>query len=291
MLGGMTDAQRIALEQSQGIAAGNELQGNDPGFDRVLKQAQDSAMSAVNSNAMKAGRYGSGAHQGVMGREVGDLSARMLSDNYKMQLGRQDAARQNNFGWGQQQFGNQANMYGQIGNIGQQGLANYSNALASQGQLGQAGIDNQMGTATSMYDMGQGAYDNQTNALDQTYQMGQQGIQNQFNASQDAQAAYNTSQQSYRDMLGLGTMNEDLQRRTLEDQARQYYENRDQSKDALNTYNSWLSGAGGLGSTMTRTEPKKAEPSTFQSVLSGGLSGYNMAGDWGAVLGGLGGLF
>jgi hypothetical protein len=266
-------------------------------------------MNAVNSGAMKAGRYGSGAHQGVMGREVGNLSARMLSDNYKMQLGRQDAARQNNFGWGQRQFGNsmdvlgaqanlgqqrygnQANMYGQIGNIGQQGLANYSNALASQGQLGQAGIDNQMGTATSMYDMGQGAYDNQTNALDQTYQMGQQGIQNQFNASQDAQAAYNTSQQSYRDMLGLGGMNEDLQRRTLEDQARQYYENRDQSKDALNTYNSWLSGAGGLGSTMTRTEPKKAEPSTFQSVLSGGLSGYNMAGDWGAVLGGLGGLF
>jgi len=50
-----------------------------------IRQSADSLFSG-------AGRYGSGAHQGVLGRNIGDFSTGLLNQNYQAERGRQFSA-------------------------------------------------------------------------------------------------------------------------------------------------------------------------------------------------------
>lgn len=110
---GLTDMQQNVAGQLEGVAAGNELYGANPAFQRVLEQAQGDTAKYVDMGASGAGRYGSGAHNSVMAREIGNLTDRMLTSEYARQLGRQDAARTN------------------LANLGQQGLMNRFGAVDS----------------------------------------------------------------------------------------------------------------------------------------------------------------
>ncbi|WP_104662853.1 hypothetical protein [Ensifer adhaerens] len=104
--GGLTTAQQNALQNTQNTAnAAFDINAN-PAFQQVLKQAQDSASNAVNLNAGAAGRYGSGVHQGNLAREVGDLTSRMVGQEYQNWQNRRDAANTNLFNMSQQGFGN-----------------------------------------------------------------------------------------------------------------------------------------------------------------------------------------
>jgi hypothetical protein len=103
---GLTGMQQGVADQWGGVAAGNELFGQNPAFQRVLKQAQDDTALYSDLGASGAGRYGSAAHTNVMARNIGNLTDRMLTNEYGRQLGRQDAARTN------------------LANMGQQGLQN-----------------------------------------------------------------------------------------------------------------------------------------------------------------------
>ena len=109
---GLNSMQQGVADQWGGVAAGNELQGGNPAFQGVLKQAQDDTAHYSNLGASGAGRYGSGAHTGVMADRIGNLTGRMLTDEYGRQLGRQDAARTNLASMGQ--TGNQ-NQFGAAG--------------------------------------------------------------------------------------------------------------------------------------------------------------------------------
>lgn len=57
------------------IAQGGMLGLDDPNFEAVLARATQRQNDAVNMQASAMGRYGSGAHQGVLAREVGDMQA------------------------------------------------------------------------------------------------------------------------------------------------------------------------------------------------------------------------
>lgn len=101
--GGYNDNQMTALGGIRDTATGAFDINSDPGFQQVFDKTQN----AVNQNAAGMGRYASGAHTGVMTRELGDLGARQ----YQEHQARRDAAQQQLFNAGQQGQSNIGNAY------------------------------------------------------------------------------------------------------------------------------------------------------------------------------------
>lgn len=101
--GGFNDNQMTALGGIRDTATGAFDINSDPGFQQVFDKTQN----AVNQNAAGMGRYASGAHTGVMTRELGDLGARQ----YQEHQARRDAAQQQLFNAGQQGQSNIGNAY------------------------------------------------------------------------------------------------------------------------------------------------------------------------------------
>jgi len=256
--GGLSPAQQASLQQSAGLAAGNELYGSNPGFQRNLREAQNDAMNSVNEQAMKAGRYSSGAHQGVMADRIGDLTANMYSNEYGRQLGRQDAARGEQF------------------------------------QMGQQGLGNRTSSAKDLFGAGNTGYGNQYDAVMNQFNAGQQGTQNMFGAAAAMPSDYSTASSGYRDMMGIGSMYEDLATREANDQLRRYNEADMEELNRLAQYNSLIGGAGKMGSSTTnQTISPTASP--FQAAAGGAMTGLASGGTTGAMIGGglglLGSLF
>jgi hypothetical protein len=104
--GGMNAAQSQALGNMSQTASGDDVFGANPQFQNILGQVQEDVRDNVNMSASGMGRYGSGIHQGTLGDSIGDVTARMYSDEYNRQLGRKDAATQNLFNAGQMGMGN-----------------------------------------------------------------------------------------------------------------------------------------------------------------------------------------
>lgn len=65
----------VSEQNLMNIAQGGMLGLTDPNFEAVLARATQRQNDAVNMQASAMGRYGSGAHQGVLAREVGDMQA------------------------------------------------------------------------------------------------------------------------------------------------------------------------------------------------------------------------
>lgn len=98
--GGFTAPQMDALNNTRAIANSNFDINANPAFQDVLRQAQDSARDAVNASAGGAGRYGSGVHQGTLGSTIGDLTSRMVGNEYTNWQNRRDAANTSLFNMG-----------------------------------------------------------------------------------------------------------------------------------------------------------------------------------------------
>lgn len=109
--GGFNDPQMDALNSTRSLANSTYDMNANPGFADVLRQAQEGSMYGSNANAAGMGRYGSGTHQGVQQRELGDLTARMVTDDYDKWLGRKDAATTQLFGMGQTAMDNLSGAY------------------------------------------------------------------------------------------------------------------------------------------------------------------------------------
>ncbi|AWC25364.1 hypothetical protein CO731_04859 [Aminobacter sp. MSH1] len=109
--GGYNQEQQDALSGIRSTATGQFDPNGNPAFQQVLQQAQDAASNAAKLNASGAGRYGSGTHEGVMAKQVGDLTSRMVGDEYRNWQGRQDQAQQQLFNAGQQGQSNMGNAY------------------------------------------------------------------------------------------------------------------------------------------------------------------------------------
>lgn len=100
--GGYNSQQMDALGGIRQTANSTYDQNANPGFASVLKQAQDAATGSVNGMASQLGRYGSGTHQGVMGKTIGDVTGNMVSADFNNWLQRRDGAQQQLFNAGQQ---------------------------------------------------------------------------------------------------------------------------------------------------------------------------------------------
>lgn len=250
--GGLTAYQQDAMARAGDLSAGNEVMGTNPGFQRNLSQAQQSAKDAANEMAMKTGRYNSPAHQGTLSENVADVTAKMYTDEYRQQLGRQDAARQ-------QQFG-----------MSQQGVGNIQNTAQGLAQLGQTG------------------YANVQDANRDLFESGQVGLGNLQTAAGNIPTAYNALQQPYRDYMNVGSMQEDLNTRQMQDDLRRFREADQGEWERLAKLNAIATGAGQLGSdTTTSTQAPTSSP--FQNALQ---TGSNL-GVWDNMFGGggLGSLF
>lgn len=107
--GGYNDQQTAALGQLQNIATGGAMGTDDTAFRNVLAESQQAAVDAVNDMAMRNGRVGSAAHQGIVAKNVGDVTSRALMGQLAQDRARQDNAIQSLFNAGQQ---GQTNMMG-----------------------------------------------------------------------------------------------------------------------------------------------------------------------------------
>lgn len=187
--GGFNSQQMDAVGNTQQLANSSYDMNANPGFQDVLNQALQKSTYGVNQNASAMGRYGSGAHQGVMQKEQGDLASRMIGDDYNRWLGRRDGAQQQLFG------------------------------------MGQTGMDN-------------------------------------------LNPAYASMKQPAEDLMGVGSMYEDLMGRTMNDQLR--VTNEKQNLPLANIQ-ALLAAANGAGNYGTQTSTAQGPNSTFSNIAGGGL--------------------
>jgi hypothetical protein len=140
------DYQKNALRNTQATANGAFNINANPAFQQVLQQAQGAARDSVNMSAGGAGRYGGGVHQGNLASEVGDLTSRMVGNEYNNWQNRKDAATGNLFNMGQTGVNTQMGVNAGIAGLGQGAISNMMNANSARAGLGQQAIGN-LGTA------------------------------------------------------------------------------------------------------------------------------------------------
>lgn len=109
--GGYNAAQKAALANTTETANSQFDINSNPAFQQVLQQAQNAARDSVNMSAGGAGRYGGGVHQGNLASEVGDLTSRMVGQEYQNWQARKDAANNSMFNMGQTGIGNLGTAY------------------------------------------------------------------------------------------------------------------------------------------------------------------------------------
>lgn len=222
--------QTSALQNTQNTANSAFDINSNPAFQDVLRQAQGAARDSVNMSAGGAGRYGGGVHQGNLASEVGDLTSRMVGNEYQNWQNRRDTANSNLFNMGQTGIGTQMNANQGIAGIGQQAMGNLQNAQNSLFNMGQTGQSNRMNSANSLYGMGQQAQAN----------LG---------------AAYTGMQQPANDLMKIGGMNEDLATRKMNDQLRLFNDKKNAPWEQIGRLNAVASGAGQMGGTTTQSQP------------------------------------
>jgi hypothetical protein len=312
----LNDVQKGALSQLQSLAGGAEMNGN-PYLDQVISNASRDMGDSINLSASGMGRYGSGVHQGVLSKNIGNMSADLRFNDYNNQLGRKDAALQGVMGMGNQAdaqsqaaYGRQLHGMDQMTNLGNQANAQTQDAYARQIH----GIDNMnaMGNqarsqfeadrnnqnaalqgmiglgdrADANYESGMGRWMDAQGSL---FNAGQQQQQNLWNNTQQLGNAFNLMNQPAETMMNVGGMNEDLYGRTLNDQLRLHNATQNAPWEQLARLNGVASGAGQMGGS----EQERAQgPSRLMSGAGGALSGFDSTGSlWGGLLGGAAGLF
>ncbi len=85
--------------------ASGGMVGQNPSFNAALQNSLDRVRDTINSSFAGAGRYGSGAHAGVLANELGALSTSAMADQYNRDADRMmqansliDQANQNQLG-------------------------------------------------------------------------------------------------------------------------------------------------------------------------------------------------
>jgi hypothetical protein len=187
--GGFNSQQMDAVNNTRATANSSFDPFGNPAFKQVLQQAQEGSMYGTNANASAMGRYGSGTHQGVQQRELGDLTARMVGNEYNNWQNRTDAANTQLFG------------------------------------MGQTGMDNM-------------------------------------------NPAYASMKAPAEDLMGVGSMYEDLMGRTMNDQLR--ITNEKQNLPLANIQ-ALLAAAAGAGNYGTQTGTAQGPNSTLSNIAGGGL--------------------
>lgn len=100
--GGLSSDQQGVADQWRNTASGSELSQTSPHFEDLLSRSLTDARTGVDLSISGSGRYGSGAHTGVLADRLGGISSAARQNEYNTQLGRQDSARGNLASLGQQ---------------------------------------------------------------------------------------------------------------------------------------------------------------------------------------------
>lgn len=107
--GGLNDLQRSSVAQLQPMASGEMLVKNNPFTDAVVNKQADLIQNRLAEQAGAMGRYGSGTHQALLTRELGDLANQAYSQDYNRERQYMQDAIGSVFNAGQQQYANQLN--------------------------------------------------------------------------------------------------------------------------------------------------------------------------------------
>lgn len=161
--------------------------------------------------------------------------------------------------------------------------ARYQNFMDQQARMDAANANLMQG--------GQIGYGNRAGAAGELAGYGQQAMANKTAAAASLPGIYQARMQPYRDMMGVGAMNEDLYTRQLNDQARVFDETQARPWERLAAANAVFSGTGAMGGTTTQAA-STPRPSPFASALGGAVKGFGATQNpLGALAGGTLGLF
>ncbi|WP_074380627.1 tail fiber domain-containing protein [Bartonella doshiae] len=114
-LNGIATGQNSTSQNLKNMASGQQI-GNNPYFNEALQNTLNKATDTINSSLSGAGRYGSGAHTGVLADELGGIATQALSQQYN------------------QDVNNMMNANGLIDQANQNQLAGANNFFQGQGQ-------------------------------------------------------------------------------------------------------------------------------------------------------------
>ncbi|OLL54717.1 tail fiber domain-containing protein [Bartonella henselae] len=114
-LNGLATGQNSTSQNLKNMASGHEI-GNNPYFKEALQNTLNKASDTINSSLAGAGRYGSGAHTGVLADELGSIATQALSQQYN------------------QDVNNMMQANGMIDQANQNQLASANNFFQGQGQ-------------------------------------------------------------------------------------------------------------------------------------------------------------
>lgn len=84
-LNGLATGQNSTSKNLSEMASGQQI-GNNPYFNDALQNALNKATNSINSSLAGAGRYGSGAHTGVLANELGGMATQALSQQYNQDV-------------------------------------------------------------------------------------------------------------------------------------------------------------------------------------------------------------
>lgn len=222
-------------------ASGANITGGSPQFKAALDYQSAQLANDINRGFSNAGRYGSGAHTGELGEQIGNFRNQALAQEIAREQGLQQQAA------------------GMIGQEYQQGIGNQAGLLGQIGQTQGANIVNAVGAGHNIANIGNQAANQ---------------------AAQWAALSPNLYSQIYSPferLASVGSVQEDLATRQLQDQISRFQQSQQAPYQSLANYAGLLGGAGQLGGT---TNSKTTAPSTSPLIggLGGALSGAGLAG-------------
>lgn len=235
---GYNAQQQSAVDYLNPIARGDTMSGNPFLEDMIAKTSKDIRLQE-GLRTSGAGRYGSGAHQGVTQNAIGDMALGARYQNYGDEAARRDNAINSLFG------------------MGSQGAGQKAGAIGSQAQLGGQGQSQKMDAISSLYNAGQ------------------QGLQNIQGGTDALSDAYNAKLQPYQTMLGVGNAFENKNQQVLQDQARIFQERKNGMTDPLSYFANLAGAYNGGQQVTTGYQPNNS----FQQGLGGGLTAYGATGN------------
>ena len=127
---GLNDIQQSGSDMLQKIAAGGDMQ-NNPYLEDVIKRSSGDIANSDNLMASLGGRYGSGSHQGVLEKDIGDMSSNLRFNDYSNQQARRDAAIRDYFGTGTTGYGQKNQATGNFADLGTAGFGQKADAIGS----------------------------------------------------------------------------------------------------------------------------------------------------------------
>lgn len=268
-----------------------ELRNPDQYLLGALNAADDTITDKVNANAAGAGRYGSGAHTGVLTRELAKARLPILADNYQRGTDRMLSASGQMDSAEAQKAGTRLNALGGSTNVQNQ---NIQNKLAAAGLLGgfnsdsfNSGLKGVAGTATALQGAGKNALDyagldqqrwqdmftnNQAHASNNMGLLSgmtgqrQQDFTNRMGAAGMADSLYGSLFSPNQRLAGIGDFYGQREQTDLDKLIETWNAAEARPWEQIGRMNAIASGAGGMGGTTVTTKPPTGPTSAQQAL-------------------------